>query len=220
MRAWPSPPAERERTTHQLPVVPHGQVASHLVVGRPQGVLYLFVALLYPATQCVEPAHFCQVRRPWLSVSGLAFPFGARQVGEQVERGEIRQRGGIGSGDHQTLAPPCSEGPALGLEGPPSLGVPVAKGTFEEDRERALRAFSWSRRHLLPRPSLGHRHQPAATNYRSARKRAGEDLPGERRLRGEAEHQVSTLTEGVVAPGSDPPVLQPLVDGEAHEEGK
>ena len=42
-----------------------------------------------------------------------------------------------------------------------------------------------------------------------------EDLPGERGLRDQAEHQVGLLAERVAAPGPDLPVLQPLVEGEA-----
>src|SRR5215212_2408162 len=64
LRAWPRPPAETERAAHQLPVAADGHVAPHLVMGPPQGVLYLLVALLYPAPEGVEPAHLCQVRPP------------------------------------------------------------------------------------------------------------------------------------------------------------
>lgn len=48
--------------------------------------------------------------------------------------------------------------------------------------------------------------------------RACEDLPGKCGLGDETEDEVAPLTEGVVSPWSDLAVLQPLVDGEAHEE--
>lgn len=52
----------------------------------------------------------------------------------------------------------------------------------------------------------------------SGGERHSEDLPGQEGLRSEAEHQIGLLTERVVGPSADSPVLKPLVEAEAEEE--
>src|SRR3712207_6898611 len=62
----------------------------------PRSTLFPYTTLfrsLYPASQSVESGHLCQGRCPKLAVSGIALAVGARQVGEQIKRGEVRQRG-------------------------------------------------------------------------------------------------------------------------------
>lgn len=49
---------------------------------------------------------------------------------------------------------------------------------------------------------------------------AGEDLPGQGRLRGEAEEDVDPLAEQVVLPAATRAVMQPLVEREHVEQGE
>ncbi len=49
-------------------------------------------------------------------------------------------------------------------------------------------------------------------------KNGRKDLPGEHGLRREAEDEIRLFAEGVVAPATDPSVLQPLIQPEAEEE--
>ena len=49
---------------------------------------------------------------------------------------------------------------------------------------------------------------------------AGEDLPGQGRLRGQAEEDVNPLAEQVLLPAATGAVLQPLVEREHVEQGE
>jgi len=53
-------PAKGESTTHQLPMPPDSSIASYLILGPPQSVFDLFVALFNPHSQPIQPDHFSQ----------------------------------------------------------------------------------------------------------------------------------------------------------------
>src|SRR4029079_19022407 len=65
-------------------------------------------------------------------------------------------------------------------------------------------------------PPVPSRGRPST--WRSRSQRAGEDLPGQGGLCGEAQHDVDLLAEQVVLPPPLGAVLQPLVEGEDVEE--
>src|SRR5829696_3153155 len=166
------PPAEAEGAAHQLPVPPDGEVLSDLVMSPTQRVLHLLVALLYPTSKGVEPANLRHVRGGELAVCTTPFGLRSRQVGEQVEGGELRQRGGIGGGNHQP--PPVASGverPAGGFQRPPPFSVPIAEGMLHSHPLARL---------LLPIPGILPHHLLKCLPSAS-----GGEVPTVRRLHGQ-----------------------------------
>jgi hypothetical protein len=65
------PPAKAEGAAHQLPVATDGEVLADLVMSPSQGVLYLLVALLDPASQSIESGHLREIGHGVLSSPSL-----------------------------------------------------------------------------------------------------------------------------------------------------
>ena len=89
--------------------------------------------LLYPASQSVEAANLRHIRGGEIAICTTPFGLRSRQVGEQVNGGELRQRGGVGGGDHQPPVPSCFKRPASGFQCPPRLYVSIAEGVLQSD---------------------------------------------------------------------------------------
>lgn len=126
----PGVPTEGERAGNQGLVAAYGGVGADLEVGPSEFVLDLFVALLDPVSNAVDPDDFVQVSGGFGTV-GLAGAAGAGQVGGQVPGGLRGQRSRIGGGHDQAdvpVGPPEAEG---GVGGPPGLGAPVAEGPLD-----------------------------------------------------------------------------------------
>src|SRR5438093_13315387 len=83
-------PAKGEGAADELPMPSDGLVAAHLVLGPPQSMFDLFVALLVPHAQSVESDHLFQTgwREWWVVPSACAC---GRQVGDQVPGGDVGQ---------------------------------------------------------------------------------------------------------------------------------
>src|SRR5260370_31205339 len=95
-------PAKGERATDRLPMSADGLVTAHLVLRPAERVFDLFVALLDPGAQPVEPADLFQTGwREWRFASrALAWGW---PVGDQVPSGKIRQRLWVGGGYHSAF---------------------------------------------------------------------------------------------------------------------
>jgi hypothetical protein len=79
----PGAPAETKGTKHQNPVAPNGSVSPYHEVGPAQLLLYLFVALLHPDAQAIQPHYLPQVCSLEVGVSS-SVRSRSRQVGEQI----------------------------------------------------------------------------------------------------------------------------------------
>src|SRR5258708_18385059 len=97
-------PAKRERTPDSLPVPPDGLVASHLVLGPPQGMFDLFVALLNPHAQPVHPDHLFQASWRERRFGSKALRWRG-QGGHQVPGGGVGPRLWIGGGPDAAFFP-------------------------------------------------------------------------------------------------------------------
>src|ERR1019366_448370 len=86
----PGGPAEAEGAVDQGLVAADGGVGADLEVGPAQLVLDLFVALLDPVPDAVDPGDLGQVRRR-VNAGGLARAAWPGQVGGQVPGGLVRQ---------------------------------------------------------------------------------------------------------------------------------
>src|SRR5260370_22072479 len=119
-------PAKGEGATDQLPMSPDGLVTAHLVLRPAERVFDLFVALLDPGAQPVEPADLFQTGwREWRFAS-RAFAWGWH-VGDQVPGGKIGQRLWVGGGYHSAFPLFWPIGASHDLYRPPLLRTAITK---------------------------------------------------------------------------------------------
>ncbi len=121
-------PAKRERTADELPVPPDGLVASHLVLGPAECMFDMFVALLDPHAQPVQPDHLFQAGWRERRFASRALGW-RRQVGHQVPGGEVGQRLWIGGGHDGPFRLVWPIRPGHDLQDPPVLRVAITKGS-------------------------------------------------------------------------------------------
>src|SRR5215217_2288267 len=95
-----------------------------------QGVLYLLVALLDPASQSIESGH---LREIGYGVLALLSPLGTRswQICQQVGGAAFRQGCRVGGYYYQPLRSFGAVWSALCFQSPPLLDATVAKRAFE-----------------------------------------------------------------------------------------
>src|SRR5258706_3312572 len=119
-------PAEGEGAAHELPMPPDGLVAAHLVLRPAERMFDVFVALLDPGAQPVEPDHLFQTGwREWRFASH-AFGWG-RDVCDQIPGGEIGQRLWVGGGYHSAFLLLWPIRPSHDLYRPPILRTTITK---------------------------------------------------------------------------------------------
>jgi len=123
----PGVPAERERAVDQGLVAADRGRGADLEVGPAQFVLDLFVALLDPVPDPVEPHDLGQISRLVQPIGGVVGAVGAGQVGGQVSGAFVGQDLRVGGGDDQAGVSVGSPPAELGVGGPPGLGVPVTE---------------------------------------------------------------------------------------------
>src|SRR6266849_927856 len=120
-------PAKGERTPDQLPVPPDGFVAPDLILGPAQSVFDVFVALLDPHAQPVQPYHLFQAGCRERRVGSRALGW-RRQVGDQVPGGEVGQGLWVSGGYYRPFRLVWPIRPGHDLQHPPLLGAPIAEG--------------------------------------------------------------------------------------------
>ena len=107
-----------------------GSVGADLEVGPAEFVLDLFVALLDPVPQPVDPHDLGEVGGQVGRV-GDARGVGSGQTGGQIP-GCLRRQGGRVGGGHDQADVPVRAPPAEpGFSGPPGGSVPVAEGALD-----------------------------------------------------------------------------------------
>src|SRR6266702_6698358 len=118
-------PAKGKGTPNYLQMPSDSLVASHLVLGPAQSVFDVFVALLHPPAQSVQPDHLFQTgwRKRWFAGRGLSW---CGQVGDQVAGRQVGQRLRVGRGHEGALRLVWSIRPGQELHRPPLLGAAIA----------------------------------------------------------------------------------------------
>ena len=125
-------PAKGKGTTHQLPMASHGLVTPDLILRPPQRVFHLFVTLLDPHAQPVETHDLLYARDSEFAVLRTLRPRG-REVGNQVERGEIGQGRRISGRDHDPLRFLRAKGTDVEFQRLPVLHRAIMKGARDLD---------------------------------------------------------------------------------------